>query len=80
MLQDTFLFNGTIAENIAFAVPDASLDEIEAAAKVARIHSDILEMPDGYETQVGERGAKLSGRAEAAYRHCPRGALPRARC
>ncbi len=61
VLQDTFLFNGTIAENIAFAVPDASLDEIEAAAKVARIHSDILEMPDGYETQVGERGAKLSG-------------------
>ncbi|MCL2214362.1 MAG: ABC transporter ATP-binding protein/permease [Treponema sp.] len=61
VLQDTFLFNGTIGENIAFAKPDAMFDEIEKAAKIARIHDDIMLMPDGYETQVGERGVKLSG-------------------
>ena len=61
VLQDTFLFNGTIAENIGYAVPDAAMVEIEAAAKAANIHSDILEMPDGYHTQVGERGIRLSG-------------------
>jgi ATP-binding cassette subfamily B protein len=61
VLQDTFLFNGSIAENIAFAAPEATFEEIEAAAKIARIHGDILGMPDGYETQVGERGVKLSG-------------------
>ena len=61
VLQDTFLFNGTIAENIGYAVPDASAEEIEAAAKAANIHEDILAMPDGYETQVGERGLRLSG-------------------
>ena len=61
VLQDTFLFNGTIAENIGYAVPDASMDEIEAAAKAANIHEDILAMPEGYNTQVGERGLRLSG-------------------
>jgi ABC-type multidrug transport system fused ATPase/permease subunit len=61
VLQDTFLFNGTIAENIAFARPLSSRGEIEAVAKIARIHDDIIEMPDGYDTVVGERGAKLSG-------------------
>ena len=61
VLQDTFLFNGTIAENIGYAVPEASMEEIEAAAKAANIHEDILSMPDGYETQVGERGLRLSG-------------------
>ena len=61
VLQDTFLFNGTITENIAFARPDADIDEIVQAAKIARIHDDIMAMPDGYETKVGERGAKLSG-------------------
>ncbi|MBP5490641.1 MAG: ABC transporter ATP-binding protein [Lachnospiraceae bacterium] len=61
VLQDTFLFNGTIAENIGYAKPGASPDEIEAAAKAAYIHEDILAMPDGYETQVGERGLRLSG-------------------
>jgi ABC-type multidrug transport system fused ATPase/permease subunit len=60
-LQDTFLFNGTIAENIAFARPDTSQEEIEEAARIARIHEDIAAMPDAYETKVGERGAKLSG-------------------
>ena len=61
VLQDTFLFNGTIEENIAFAKPDATFAEIEAAARTARIHDDITQMPDGYRTQVGERGIKLSG-------------------
>lgn len=61
VLQDTFLFNGTIAENIGYAVPDASMEEIEAAAKAANIHEDIQMMPDGYQTQVGERGLRLSG-------------------
>ena len=61
VLQDTFLFNGTVAENIGYAVPDASMEEIQEAAKAANIHEDILAMPDGYETQVGERGLRLSG-------------------
>ena len=61
VLQDTFLFNGSIAENIGYARPAATRDEIEAAAKAAYIHEDILAMPDGYETQVGERGLRLSG-------------------
>lgn len=61
VLQDTFLFNGSIAENIGYARPSATREEIEAAAKAAYIHEDILAMPDGYETQVGERGLRLSG-------------------
>ena len=61
VLQDTFLFNGTIAENIGYAVPDASMEEITEAAKAANIHEDIMAMPDGYQTQVGERGLRLSG-------------------
>ncbi len=61
VLQDTFLFNGTVSENIAYADPDATMDQIVAAAKAAYIHDDIMQMPDGYDTQVGERGVKLSG-------------------
>lgn len=61
VLQDTFLFHGTIAENIGYAKPDASREEIIAAAKAANIHQDILNMPEKYETQVGERGLRLSG-------------------
>ena len=61
VLQDTFLFNGTIAENIGYARPDASEEEIMEAAKAANIHEDIMAMPDGYATQVGERGLRLSG-------------------
>jgi ABC-type multidrug transport system fused ATPase/permease subunit len=61
VFQDTFLFNGTIAENIAFAKPAAPLEEIEQAAAAARIHDDIMEMPDEYDTRVGERGMRLSG-------------------
>jgi len=61
VLQDTFLFNGTISENIGYAKPDATQAEIEAAAKAANIHEDIMSMPDQYETKVGERGLRLSG-------------------
>lgn len=61
VLQDTFLFNGTIGENIGYADPSAGREEIIAAAKAARIHDNIMEMPDQYETQVGERGMRLSG-------------------
>lgn len=61
MLQDTFLFNGTIADNIGYAKPDATREEIEEAAKAANIHEDIMHMPDRYETKVGERGLRLSG-------------------
>jgi len=61
VLQDTFLFNGTIAENIGYARPDATQQEIEEAAKAANIHEDILAMPEQYETKVGERGLRLSG-------------------
>jgi ATP-binding cassette subfamily B protein len=59
--QDTFLFNCTLAENIAFGKPEASREEIIRAAKIARIHDDIMEMPEGYDTMAGERGVKLSG-------------------
>ena len=61
VLQDTFLFNGTIAENIGYARPNASRADIEAAARAANIHDDILYMPEQYETKVGERGLRLSG-------------------
>ena len=61
VLQDTFLFHGSIADNIGYAKPDATREEIIAAAKAANIHEDILHMPDEYETQVGERGLRLSG-------------------
>lgn len=61
VLQDTFLFNGTIAENIGYAKPDSTRQEIEEAAKAANIHEDILNMPEQYETAVGERGLRLSG-------------------
>ncbi len=61
VLQDTFLFNGTIAENIGYAEPEAGLEAIMEAAKAANIHEDIMHMPDGYNTVVGERGLRLSG-------------------
>ena len=61
VLQDTFLFNGTIAENIGYASTDASFEQIVSAAKAANIHEDIMMMPDQYQTQVGERGLRLSG-------------------
>lgn len=61
VLQETFLFNGTIAENISYARPDATLEEIKAAAKAANIDEEIEAMPEGYDTVTGERGVKLSG-------------------
>jgi len=59
--QDTVLFNDSILYNIAYGRPDASRDEVEAAAKAAKIHEFIAALPEGYDTQVGERGLKLSG-------------------
>ncbi|WP_251549231.1 ABC transporter transmembrane domain-containing protein [Neobacillus muris] len=59
--QDHFLFSATVAENIAFTNPSASKQDIEAAAKLANIHEDILQFTDGYQTVVGERGVSLSG-------------------
>ncbi len=61
VLQDTFLFNGTIAENISYARPEATMKEIKEAAKAANIDQEIEAMPDGYNTVTGERGVKLSG-------------------
>ena len=59
--QDVFLFSATVRDNIAYGVPDASQDDIERAAKAARIHDFIIGLPDGYDTWVGERGVTLSG-------------------
>lgn len=59
--QDVFLFNGTIKENIAYGNFDATDEQIMQAAKQANIHDYIMFMPNGYDTQVGERGVKLSG-------------------
>lgn len=59
--QDVFLFDGTIAENIAYGRPSADFAAIERAAQKASAHEFILALPDGYDTQVGERGARLSG-------------------
>jgi len=59
--QDTVLFNDSIAYNIRYGRPEASMDEVVAAAKMAQIHDFALSLPDGYETRVGERGLKLSG-------------------
>jgi len=59
--QDTVLFNDTILHNIAYGDPDASQDEIAQVAKAASIHDFVMSLPNGYQTQVGERGLKLSG-------------------
>lgn len=61
VLQETTLFSGTIRENIAFGRPDATDDEIMAAAKAAAAHDFIISFPEGYHTPVGERGSTLSG-------------------
>jgi ATP-binding cassette subfamily B protein len=61
VLQSSLLFSTTIRENIAYGRPDASLEEIERAAKAAQAHEFILSFPEGYETVVGERGVTLSG-------------------
>lgn len=61
VLQDTFLFDGTIYDNIAYARPDATIEEVISAAKAANAHEFILKKNDGYDTEVGERGNRLSG-------------------
>jgi ATP-binding cassette subfamily B multidrug efflux pump len=61
VLQETFLFSVTIGENIAYGRPDATRDEIVAAARAAKAHEFIMAMPRGYDTEVGERGVTLSG-------------------
>ena len=61
VLQENFLFDGTIAENIGYANPSATLEEIKAAARIAHCEEFILKFPEGYDTIVGERGIKLSG-------------------
>ncbi len=61
VLQDQFLFNGTIADNIGYAQPAASRTELIAAARAANAHEFIVAKPDGYDTRVGEDGTKLSG-------------------
>ncbi len=61
VLQEPFLFHGTIAENIAYGRPEAGLDEIVEAAMMANAHGFIMELPDGYDTRIGERGVGLSG-------------------
>jgi subfamily B ATP-binding cassette protein MsbA len=61
VLQENFLFDGTIADNIGYARPGATLDEIKYAAQVAHCEEFILKFPEGYDTVVGERGIKLSG-------------------
>lgn len=59
--QTPFLFSNTVANNIALGKPDATLEQIQRAARLARVHEDIIRLPQGYETQVGERGVMLSG-------------------
>ncbi len=61
VLQDVFLFHGTVKENILFGRPDASHEEVIAAAKIANAHEFIMQMPNTYDTLIGERGIKLSG-------------------
>ncbi len=61
VLQDSFLFNNTVAENLNYGQPDATRHELIAAARAANAHDFIMQLPDGYDTEVGERGVKLSG-------------------
>jgi len=61
VLQDTVLFSTSIAENIRFAKPEASMEEVVAASRAANAHGFVTSLPDGYDTLVGERGMKLSG-------------------
>lgn len=59
--QETYLFNGTILENLRYAKDDATMEEVEKACKIANIHDMIMTLPDGYNSEVGNRGLKLSG-------------------
>ena len=59
--QDVFLFSATVRDNIAYGKEDATIDEVMAAAKTAQLHDEIMDMAEGYETLIGERGTTLSG-------------------
>jgi ATP-binding cassette subfamily B protein len=59
--QETYLFHASVLDNLRYARPEATMEEIEAAARAAAIHDRVMELPDGYDTVVGERGYKLSG-------------------
>jgi ATP-binding cassette subfamily B protein len=59
--QETYLFHSSVLDNLRYARPEATMDEIEAAARAAAIHDRVMELPEGYDTIVGERGYKLSG-------------------
>lgn len=61
VLQENFMFNGSVADNISIHIPSASMDQIISAAKIAGAHDFILELPDGYNTMIGEKGVGLSG-------------------
>jgi ATP-binding cassette subfamily B protein len=61
VLQDVFLFNGTVLENIAYGSPNATREQVEATARAAGAHEFIEEMPNSYDTEIGERGVRLSG-------------------
>ena len=61
VLQEVYLFTGTVRDNIAFGKPDATQEEVENAAKLAKAHDFIMSFPQGYDTKVGERGVTLSG-------------------
>ena len=61
VLQDSFLFNNSVLENLLYGKPDADRDEIMGAAKAANAHDFIVQLPEGYDTEIGERGVKLSG-------------------
>ena len=61
VLQDTFLFNATVRDNLQYARPTATDDELQAAAQAAYAHEFIMSLPDGYDTEIGERGVRLSG-------------------
>ena len=71
--QDSYLFADSLRNNIAYGNPEATDAEIEKAARAAAIHDRILELPDGYDTVVGERGFRLSG-GTATDRHRSRAA------
>ena len=61
VLQEPFLFSGTVLENLAYGKPDASMEQIIASAKAANAHDFIMDYPDAYDTEVGERGTRVSG-------------------
>jgi ATP-binding cassette subfamily B protein len=61
VLQETYLFNATVRENLSYARPSATLEQVQAAAQRASAHGFIKQLPQGYDTVVGERGVKLSG-------------------